>query len=129
MSYGYSQQPEHKQEFFVRVTPELVDKLVEDKSLKGTIAEKIVGRHPQLANIQNGDLAVGIWLGAAATQFYFRVFRRLGFSDEKAAEYVLRAAPFTLYNFTAAESKAVKGKLLDILTKGAFTKEKRWGIF
>ena len=130
MSYPYNQPQEHRPEVFLRLTPQLLSGFLEDEKLRGTLAERLITRHIQLANINNGDLAVGLWLGAAATALYFRALRRLGLSPDEAYTRSMLAAHYTLTQFTSAETKAVKAKLLDAVTKaGLQQREKRWGIF
>ena len=91
------------------LTPVLLSTILFDPRLKNhEVADSLVSGHVQLANLRNGDLAVGLWLLALSHVS----------SLEPSSEAV-----YSMLQFGAALTKGIGGKLLNgILQQSIVTK-------
>jgi len=107
------------------ITPDIL-KLVLRNTKQEDFLDYLATRHTQLANLANGDLAISVFLAGWAIERWRNLLKLTAVNEfrSKLASEVAKAIfpdlsfidieyPYAMKEFVAAESKALRGRLLD----------------
>jgi len=107
------------------ITPEIL-KIVLRNTNQEEFLDILATRHTQLSNLANGDLAISIFLGGWNIERWRNLMKLIAINDYESpiVQEIAREVfpdlsfidieyPYSMKEFTAAESKALRGRLLD----------------